>query len=348
MNGGTVKQILNTLYVTLPAYIRTDHDTLRVEVDRKLKLQVPVHHLGSIVCFGDVLVSPATIHRCAADGRALIFLSQTGRFKARVVGPTSGNVLLRQAQHQAVGDQETALSIARNIVAGKLQNARNVIMRAARETTSQENGIALRKAAKTTADVLMQLPTCADLPRLRGLEGGAANAYFGVFDRMINDSVEDLNFDGRNRRPPRDPVNALLSFLYSLVLSDCVSALEGVGLDPQVGFLHVLRPGRPALALDLMEEFRPLLSDRLVLTLINRRQITYSDFKKRPGGAVEMDDEARKTVLEAYQKKKQEDVNHPVLDQKIPMGLIPHVQARFLSRFLREEMEAYLPFVPRQ
>ncbi len=341
-------QLLNTLYLTTEgAYLRLDHDTLRVEVERETKLQVPIHHLGGIVCFGDVLVSPAALARCAQDGRFVVFLDRNGRFQARVEGPISGNVLLRCAQHAAMREMDTTLRIARHIVGGKIQNSRQIILRAARDTDDPSDSEALRQTAEALANVLGRVPLAEDLDYLRGLEGEAARKYFATFDRMVREDRATFTLNGRNRRPPTDPVNALLSFLYALLMNDCVAALEGVGLDPQMGFLHALRPGRAALALDLMEELRSVFADRLALTLINRKQVAGSQFHARPGGAVHLEDAARKEVIVAYQKRKQEEITHPVLDQKMPLGLVPHVQARLLARVLRGDLEAYPPFLLR-
>ncbi len=341
-------QLLNTLYVTTEgAYIRADHETLKVIVEKETKLQVPLHHLGSVVCFGDVLMSPAAIHRCADEGRSVVWLDRKGRFKARVEGPVSGNVLLRRAQHDASYNPDMTLAIARNMVAGKVQNARQVMLRGARESTGIEDGDRLRDTAEALARTIQRLPACGDLDTLRGLEGDAARVYFSTLNRLVSIDRETFTMNGRSRRPPLDPLNALLSFLYALLMNDCVAAAEGVGLDPQVGFLHALRPGRAALALDLMEELRCVLADRLALTLINRRQITAQDFLVRPGGAVHLQDEGRKAVVVAYQKRKQEEITHPVLDQKMPLGVVPHVQARLLARVIRKDMDAYLAFILR-
>ena len=341
-------QLLNTLYVTTPeAYVRLDHETLRVEVEKELKLQVPLHHIGAIVCFGDVLLSPAILHRCADDGRSVVLLDRNGRFKGRLEGPVSGNVLLRKAQHQAMNDPQQTLAIARNLVAGKVQNIRQIVLRGARDTDNQQDSTQLKETAQALATTLDQTAIATDLDQLRGFEGEAARRYFGVFSCLIREDREIFRLNGRNRRPPRDPINALLSFLYALLLSDCVTAAEGVGLDPQIGFLHTLRPGRPALGLDLMEELRSVIAERLALTLINRRQVTASHFVERPGGAVYLNDDGRKEVIVAYQKRKQEEVQHPVTEQKVPIGLIPHVQARLFTRVLRGDMESYVPFLYR-
>lgn len=340
-----MKQILNTLYVmTQGAYVCLDHETVKVEVAGQVQMQVPLHHLGAIVTFGNVMMSPFIMARCADDGRAVVILDRNGRFKCRVVGKTTGNVLLRQAQYEAVRDREKAAAIARNMVAGKVKNARQVLMRGAREADHPADEEPLRQAAGIHADALFHLKGESDLDRIRGLEGESAASYFGAFDRMVKEADrEEFRMTCRNRRPPLDRMNALLSFLYTLLLNDCISAVEGVGLDSQMGFLHALRPGRPSLALDLMEEFRSVLADRLALTLVNRKQLTGKDFEPRPGGAVYLNDAGRKTVVMAYQKRKQEEFLHPVLNEKMAAGLIPHVQARLLARHLRGDLEAYTP-----
>lgn len=342
-----MKQLLNTLYVmTQGAYLSLDHETVRVEVGGELKLQVPLHHLGSIVTMGNVMISPFFLGKCADDGRAVVILDRNGRFKCRMVGKTTGNVLLRQVQYLAVQDQARTTAIAAGMTAGKVKNARNVLMRSARESATPEEESRLRKSADVQADALFHLKTPRDADHVRGLEGEAAAAYFDVFTLMMKPAErESLPMNGRNRRPPLDPVNALISFLYTLLLNDCVSALEGVGLDPQMGFLHVPRPGRPSLGLDLMEEFRSFLADRLAITLINRKQVTIEHFEPRPGGAVYLNEKGRKEVVAAYQKRKQEEVDHPLLAEKSPIGLLPHLQARLLARHLRGDLEAYIPYI---
>jgi CRISP-associated protein Cas1 len=343
-----MKQLLNTLYVqTQGTYIHLDHDTLKLEVERQTKFQVPLHHLGGIVVFGNVLVSPFLIHRCAEDGRALVWLSEHGQFRASLSGSTTGNVLLRRSHHAALNCANTTLTIARYIVAGKLQNARQTLMRAAREATSEPDRATLSTAAKIHADSIRNTETAADLDKLRGVEGYAAKTYFAAFTSMLRTNRTTFAFTERSRRPPRDPINALLSLVYTLLANECVAACESVGLDPQVGFLHALRPGRPALALDLMEELRAPICDRLVLTLINRGQIKPDDFIDRPGGAIHLTDDARKTLLAAYQKRKQEEITHTIIGSKVPYGLIPHVQARLLARYLRGDIPSYQPFIQR-
>ena len=342
------RELLNTLYVTTQgAYVHLDHQTIRVEVEDETKLRVPLHHLGSVVCFGRVNVSPAAMAKCAEEQRDLIFLSRSGRFRAKMVGPTSGNVLLRLAQHNAHQDQRRTGDIARNIVAAKVQNSRLLLMREARQTEDHEAETALRDAAKEMAKVVESLPKADGLDVIRGNEGQGAALYFSAFNHLIRSPQESFTFDGRNRRPPRDPVNALLSFLYALLRMECQAACEGVGLDPQIGFLHAIRPGRPSLALDLMEELRAAVADRLALTLINRRQLTPKHFVKSAGGGISLTDDGRNTVLSAYQKRKTEEIQHMVLQSKTPIGLIPHLQARLLARHLRGDLEHYPAFVSR-
>lgn len=338
-------ELLNVLYVqTQGAVLHLEHDTVRVEVHGGTRLRVPILRLGGIVVFGQVTVTPFLIQRCAEDGRSLVWLSRNGRFKARVEGPVRGNVLLRRAQHLALSDQERTAGIARQIVAAKIQNSRQVLMRAARDLASVDRNTPLSLAAGDLAGILVRLHSIRGLDEIRGAEGEAARAYFGAFGHMVREDRPEFRPDGRTRRPPRDRTNAVLSFLYALVRGECASALEGAGLDPQVGYLHALRPGRPALALDLMEEFRPVLADRLAITLINRRQLRPEHFEPSPGGAVLLTEEGRKEVIIAYQKRKEEEVQHRVLKQKIPIGLAPHVQARLLARHLRNELKVYPPF----
>ncbi|MGQ3684047.1 MAG: type I-C CRISPR-associated endonuclease Cas1c [Candidatus Loosdrechtia sp.] len=341
-----MKQLLNTLYVmTQGAYLTLDHETVKVEVEGKTQLQVPLHHLGAIFTIGNVMMSPFLMHRCTENGKAVVFLDMNGRFLARVIGKTTGNVLLRQAQYEVARDIRKAASLARNIVAAKIQNSRQIILRGARETNDAEMEAGLRQSTSSLADTLVSLKKSCNIDETRGLEGISANIYFQVFDTLVKENREIFLMKGRSRRPPRDPINALLSFLYTLLLNDCVSALEGVGLDPQVGFLHALRPGRPSLGLDLMEELRPVLADRLALTLINLKQITRNDFEKREGGSVYLSEGGRKTVVVAYQKRKQDEFTHLLMEEKVPFGLLFHVQARLLARHLRGDMEEYIPFL---
>lgn len=339
-------QLLNTLYVTTPgSYLHLDHDTVRVEVEHETRLRVPLLHLSGIICFGHVSLSPALMSRCATEGRSVVLLDRHGRFQARIEGPLSGNVLVRRAQHEALSDASRVRAIARGCVAGKLQNCRFVLQRAAREATEASDAEALASAVSELGRALLEVKEGKSLDELRGREGEAAWRYFQVFDRMIRQARADFRMATRTRRPPRDRTNALLSFLYTLLTADCRGALEAVGLDPQVGFLHALRPGRPALALDVMEELRPIVADRLALTMINRRQLQAHDFEERAGGSVLLSDEGRRAVIVAYQEKKREEVSHRVLGQKVPIGLLAHAQARLLARHLRGELPEYPPYV---
>ncbi len=339
-----MKLLLNTLYVmTQGAYLTLDHETVKVEVEGKTQLQVPLHHLGAIFTMGNVMMSPFLMHHCTKNGKAVVFLDMNGQFLARVVGKTTGNVLLRQAQYEAVRDTQKTASIARNIVAAKIQNSRQILLRGARETENTEIESGLRHAAEALSHAIHELKKSSNIDEIRGFEGASANMYFQVFDTMVKENRETFTMSGRPRRPPRDHMNALLSFLYTLLLNDCVSAAEGVGMDSQMGFLHALRPGRPSLGLDLMEELRSVLADRLALTLINLKQLTKKDFEEREGGSVYLNEVGRKTVVVAYQKRKQDEFTHPLLEEKVPFGLIPHIQARLLARHLRGDMEEYIP-----
>jgi CRISP-associated protein Cas1 len=275
-----MQQILNTLYVTTPnAYVHLDNDTVRIEVERETRLRVPLHHLGAVVCFGNVLLSPAIMARCAEEGIGLVLLDMNGRFRARVEGPVSGNILLRQAQHRKAAGGAGALELARAIVAGKIRNTRAVAMRGARDAINAADEAALSAVSVHLDASLRQAADVADLDALRGVEGEAARNYFSALSCLVKADVRaSFGFSGRTRRPPRDRMNAMLSFLYSMLMNDCRSAVEAVGLDPQLGFLHAVRPGRAALALDLMEEFRAYIADRLALTLVNRAQIRAEDF----------------------------------------------------------------------
>ena len=343
-----MRTLLNTLYVTTPhAYLHLDNDTVRIEVERETKLRVPLHHLGGVVVFGNVLVSPALMHRLADQGQSLVLLDGNGRFKARMEGPVSGNILLRRAQHEKANDGAFALHVARACVAGKLRNGRQVLLRGAREARSEEDAARLSRGADDLAAALRALPAAENLDTVRGIEGEAARQYFGCFNYLVRaDAQGDFALNGRTRRPPRDRMNALLSFLYSMLMNDCRSAVEAVGMDPQLGFLHAVRPGRAALALDLMEEFRHQ-TDRLALTLVNRGQVRADDFMLHEGGGVTLAEQGRKAVVVAWQERKQEELSHPLLEEPVALGLLPQLQARLLARTLRGDMEEYLPFLLR-
>ena len=340
-----MKKLLNTLYVTTQgAYLRQEGETVVVEVERQERLRLPIHTLGGIVGFGNVLCSPFLLGLCGDRGVHVSFLSENGKFLARVEGPVNGNVLLRREQCRRTFEATAALEIARNIVLAKIANVRTVLLRGLRDHPETDANGELSAASHRLGRILESLPTVADLDTLRGIEGDAAKTYFSVFDRLVTVEKEEFFMKERSRRPPLDKLNALLSFLYTLLAHDAEGACEGVGLDPQQGFLHALRPGRPSLALDLMEEFRPVIADRLALSLINLRQINSRGFKTTETGAVIMDDDTRKTLLVAYQKRKQESIRHPFLQEDVPIGLLLHAQALLLARFLRHDLDAYPPF----
>lgn len=340
-----MRQLLNTLFVTTQGtYLARDGECVLVRVEQENRLRVPIHTLTGIVCFGQVSCSPPMMGLCAERDVALSFLSEHGRFLARVTGPVRGNVLLRRQQYRLADDPLAIASIARAAVLGKVANCRTVLMRAARERTDGGAPDRLTSAVAELARLLITIERSSNVDTLRGLEGDAARVYFSAFDDMIGSSKESFFFHERSRRPPLDKVNALLSFLYTLLAHDIVAALETVGLDPTVGYLHVDRPGRPGLALDLMEEMRPVLADRLALSLINRRQVRPDGFSTSESGAVQMDDATRKEVIVAWQKRKQEEVTHAFIDERIPLGMLPYLQALILARHIRGDLDAYPPY----
>lgn len=386
--------VQNTLYLTTPAtLVSRDHLTLLVEVpvypddlppeERRRenaaswrKVSLPIHNLESICAFGSISITPPALALCWDHGVAVNFLTENGYLLARLTGVADTSVTLRRAQFRAADDPARSAAIARSIVAGKLQNARNSLLRAGRESDNPDRKAELEQAADTLARLVRQLATtdvaagpdtappanaASDGPGaearmgslrsaidpIRGVEGMGSAAYFSAFNGLLKQQREEFAFTSRTRRPPRDRINCLLSFLYALVRHDCMAALTSIGLDPFVGFLHALRPNRPALALDLMEEFRPWLADRLAVTLINRQQVTPRDFNVREGGAVEFTDDGRKRVIQAYQGRKQEKLQHPLLDQTLRIGQLPFVQARLLARHLRGDIPDYIPFVPK-
>lgn len=334
---------LNTLYVTTQgSYLRAERETLSVCVEDDEKIKIPLHLLEGIVCFGRVGISPYLMHRCAERGIGISLLSERGRFLARIVGPTSGNVLLRREQYRRTDDSLASAEIARGIVAAKIISSRSVLERALRDHPEAGGGD-IKKASSSLKSCLRRLKESLPLDVVRGIEGEAAKAYFGVFDILIL-TADGFIFEKRTRRPPTDPVNAVLSFVYTLLTHDVRSALEAVGLDPQVGYLHRERPGRPSLALDLVEEFRPYIADRLALTLVNRRQIRPAGFEVLETGAVSADEQTRKTILNEYQERKNREIIHPFLNEKTTVGMLPHIQSLLMARFLRGDLEAYPPF----
>lgn len=340
-----MKHHLNTLYVTTQgAYLAKERETVVVRVEGETKLRLPVLTLEGIVCFGNVGVSPFLLGMCGRKGVSVSMLSSNGRFLARMVGPTSGNVLLRRAQYRRADQPAGSAEIARSVLVAKILNGRSVLLRSLRDNPAEE-GDPRRRAAAQLAALARELDRAESLDALRGIEGAAGRTYFEAFDGLIVRQREAFRFSGRSRRPPTDPVNALLSFLYTLLRHDVAGALESVGLDPQVGFLHRDRAGRPGLALDLMEEFRAPLADRLALNLINRRQVRPEGFTTGETGGVVMDDDTRKAVLVAYQERKQDEVKHPFLGEKMPLGLVFQTQALLLARHLRGDLDAYPAYV---
>ena len=341
-----MKKLLNTLFVTTQgAYLCHEGEAVLVRIERETKLRVPIHTLGSIICFGTVSCSPPLMGLCGERGVKISYLNERGRFLARVEGAVSGNVLLRKEQYRRAENSAQAAEIARAFVVAKIANARTVLQRALRDHGDKHTDEEVGRAVGRLGNLLNELKHPIPIALLRGKEGEAANVYFSVFDRLITVQKEAFFFKTRSRRPPLDNINALLSFLYTLLVHDASSALEAVGLDPQVGFLHALRPGRPALALDLIEEFRPFLADRLALSLVNLRQVQGKGFTATESGAVMMDDETRKTVLTAYQKRKQEEIEHPFIRETVSIGLLFHVQALLLARHLRGDLDGYPPFL---
>lgn len=342
-----MKKLLNTVYVTTEgASLRKDGENFVAEVDGVERARVPFHMMNSVVVFGAIFVSPPLMQALASLGITVVLLDRAGRFQARIEGPVSGNVLLRRAQYRA---SENPDEIVRSIVSAKVANQRAVLQRALRDYGAEmaaDQRARIDAVVDRLAQILRRVAfTNEGIDVLRGAEGEAAQNYFSIFGDLIRSPDAEIRFSGRSRRPPLDPVNALLSFLYTLLTHDCRSAAEGVGLDPAVGFLHRDRPGRPSLALDLMEELRPILADRLALSLFNRRQLRARDFETRDGGAVLLSDDGRRTVLTAWQERKKEERRHPFLEEGAPFGLVPHLQAQLLARHLRGDLDAYPPWI---
>ena len=340
-----MRKLLNTLYVSSQgSYLHREGETVVVEREKQQILQLPIHTIGGIVCFGNVLCSPFLLGFCAERDVSISFLSENGRFLATVRGPVSGNVLLRRQQYRMADYEKATQKIASNLVSGKLANCRIVINRTVRDHSTKVDVDDLKKASKNIGKIIDRIPRMTSVEEIRGLEGQAAAEYFRVFNHLIVDQKESFVFTERNRRPPLDEVNALLSFVYTLLAHDVRSALETVGLDPAVGFLHRDRPGRPGLALDIMEEFRPVIADRLVLSMINRRQLGKKGFAKAASGAVSMNDDTRKTILTEYQSRKQEKIYHPYIEETVPIGLLFFIQANLLARYIRGDIDGYPPF----
>lgn len=341
-----MRRLLNTLFITTPdAFLSRDGENVVVKVETQERFRIPVHNIEGIVSMGFMGASPSLMALCAERKVALSFVSDRGRFLGRVSGPVSGNVLLRRKQYRMADSEDASLSLAKLFVAGKIVNAKTVLQRAIRDHTGIPNKDELERAVQLLGNKQKQVIQATNANILRGHEGESAMVYFSVFDHLILHQKSDFKLEGRNRRPPLDNVNALLSFVYVLLMHEVRAALESVGLDPCVGFFHVDRPGRQSLALDLMEEFRPFLADRLVLSLINRKQVTGSGFVQQPTGGILMDDGTKKEVITAWQKRKQEEIIHPFLEERIPVGLLPYCQALLMARFLRGDLDNYPVFI---
>ncbi len=340
-----MKKLLNTLYVTTQgAYLKKDGMAIDVRIQNKSAARLPVLNLNAIIAFGRVLVSPPLMNYCAENDIHIAFLREDGRFLARVQGPVSGNVLLRREQYRAADSPERVAAIVRNILRAKLANSKNVLARFLRDHPETDRP-RIEDAVNMIRNLIVALSrNGADIAALRGIEGAAADAYFTVFESLITVNDPEFRFKSRSRRPPMDPVNAMLSFAYTILTNEMTAALESVGLDPAVGFLHTDRPGRVSLSLDLLEEFRSFLADRLVLSLINLKQVVPSDFEYSRDGAVKMSDKARKTLLTAWQERKREEILHPFVNEKVKLGLLPFLQARLLAKHIRGEISQYPPF----
>lgn len=342
-----MRTLLNTLYVqTQGSYLRLENDNVRVDVEGVRTAMLPLHHLDGVVVFGNVLLSPYLVQKLARQNKPITWMSESGRFAARTETPMSGNVMLRVAQHAAACDAARTLEVAKYVAAGKLQNQKSALLRSAREA-NEEDAPLLRLAARSVNDQIGQLPLSRSLDEIRGVEGTAARSYFEVFSRTLRANREFFTLTERTRRPARDPINATLNYVYTLLAGDCAGACQQVGLDPQVGFLHALRPGRASLALDLMEELRAVIADRAVITLINRNQLTPRDFTLHEGRTVTISEDGRRTIIRHLQERKQETVRHPLTGRDTPLGLISHVQARLLAQHLRGDRPHYPPYLHR-
>lgn len=341
-----MRKLLNTLYVTSPdTYLSLDGENIVIFKEEKEISRIPLHNLEGIVAFGYTGASPALMGACAKRNISLSFMTQSGKFLARVVGVVRGNVTLRKTQYRLSDSEAESNKIAKNFIIGKIYNARWVIERATRDYSLRLDIDKLKKVSKDLVNSLKLAEQSENLEQLRGFEGEAASQYFSVLDDLILQQKESFYFHYRNKRPPLDNVNAMLSFVYTLLAHDVASALETVGLDPYVGFLHRDRPGRVSLALDMMEELRSVCADRFVISLINKKEVNESGFIQKENGAVIMDDDTRKTILKAWQSRKQETITHPFLQEKLEWGLVPYAQAMLLARFIRGDMDEYPPFM---
>lgn len=335
--------LLNTLYITTPeAYLSKDGLNVVVSVKQNEIFRIPIHNIEQIITFGYMGASPGLMKLCADNNVSLTFLSPQGRYISRSQGPTKGNVLLRKAQYQYSDEPNYALHLSKLFIGGKIQNYRNILRHFIRDNGNNED---IDSAAKELLRCKTRVLNADNIDSVRGIEGEAATSYFGVFSHLLLNQKEDFIFEGRNRRPPKDAINAMLSFVYTLICNDMTSALETVGLDPYVGFMHTLRPGRASLSLDMMEELRAYLGDRLVLSLINRKQITIKDFIQQGDEGIIMTDSGRKTILTAWQNRKKEQITHPYLNEKVSIGLLPYIQATLLARFIRKELDDYPVFL---
>ena len=341
-----MKKLLNTVYVNSPdRYLSLEGENLVISQEGTEIGRVPLHNIERIMTFGYAGASPALMGKCAKSGIELVFMSRNGHFIARVEGEVKGNVLLRRQQYRIADDEKGSLDIARNIISAKLFNSRWVIERMIRDHGARIDTELFSRKSEFLYNSIKQARSCSDMDSLRGIEGEAASVYFSVFNDMILQQKDDFRFDTRNKRPPLDNVNALLSFAYSMATGMCTSALESVGLDPYVGFMHTDRPGRRSLAVDMVEEFRSVLCDRFVLTLINKRLVSSDDFVKREDGAVLLTEDGRKNFFSAWQKRKSEELKHPFLEEKVEWGMLPYVQAMLLARYIRGDLDCYPPFM---
>ncbi len=340
-----MRKLLNTLYVTTPeSFLHRDGENVIVKVGSDERFRIPVHNIEGIVCFGYMGASPQLMQLCSDNNVGLSFLTPHGKFLGRVNGRVRGNVLLRRTQYRVADSPGSSLDIAKCFIAAKVVNCRTVLGRSIRDHGDTIRCETIRHADDLIIENLTKIDDCPNADALRGIEGNCAKFYFDVFDELILKQKSDFFFHERNRRPPRDNMNALLSFLYTLLAHDVESALETVGLDPYVGFFHTDRPGRASLALDMMEELRPFIADRLALNMVNLQQVCGDDFLKKEGGGILLTDKGRKAVLGAWQKRKQDEITHPYLNEKIEIGLLPYVQALLMARFLRGDIEGYPPF----
>lgn len=341
-----MRKLMNTLYVTTPeSYLALDGENIVVLKNDEQRLRVPLHNLEGIVAFGYTGASPALMGACVQRNIALTFVKPSGRFLARVVGETRGNVVLRREQYRMADLEEKSLEIARNMIVGKVYNARSVIERATRDHSQRVDVEGLKRISGQLSEGMILAQKASSLEELRGYEGEAASRYFSVLDELILQQKDQFYFHSRNKRPPVDNINAMLSFVYTLLAHDTASALETVGLDSYVGFLHTDRPGRASLALDLMEELRAIFADRFVISLVNKRIVNGKGFVREEDGAVRMDDDTRRQIIKAWQERKQDKIKHPFLDETIEWGLVPYVQAMLLARFIRGDLDGYPPFL---